>query len=143
MIEAVEKELSVVGEYRQTGRKVKLRADAAAALQNLMTQARAGDVAIIPISGFRTIAYQNSLFHRAVEKYGSEEAAVRWVARPGHSEHHTGLAVDLGDEESPACDVEPPFEGTRAFHWLQKNARSKLRTLALAFCWNAGGKPDF
>jgi D-alanyl-D-alanine carboxypeptidase len=44
------------------------------------------------------------------------------VGRPGHSEHHTGLAVDLGEEESPDCDVEPPFEKTRAFHWLQRNA---------------------
>jgi D-alanyl-D-alanine carboxypeptidase len=122
MIEAAENELVVVGEYRQTGRKVKLRADAAAALTNLMTQARSSSVAIIPISGFRTIVYQESLFRKAVAKYGSEDAAVRWVARPGNSEHHSGLAIDLGDEENPACDVEPPFEETRAFYWLRQNA---------------------
>jgi LAS superfamily LD-carboxypeptidase LdcB len=120
--EPAETELVVVGQYRRTGREVKLRADAAAALRNLMTQARAAGMAIIPISGFRTVAYQESLFSKAVAKYGSEEAAVRWVGRPGHSEHHTGLAVDLGEEESPDCDVEPPFEKTRAFHWLQRNA---------------------
>ena len=122
MIEAAENELVVVGEYRQTGRKVKLRADAAVALTNLMTQARTSNVTIIPISGFRTIEYQESLFRKAVAKYGSEDAAVRWVARPGNSEHHTGLAIDLGDEENPTCDVESPFEETRAFHWLQQNA---------------------
>jgi D-alanyl-D-alanine carboxypeptidase len=122
MIEAVENELSLVGEYRQTGRKVKLRADAAAALHNLMTQALTDGVAIIPISGFRTIEYQESLFRKAVAKYGSEAVAVRWVARPGNSEHHTGLAIDLGDGENPGCDIEPPFEKTRAFDWLQKNA---------------------
>jgi D-alanyl-D-alanine carboxypeptidase len=120
--EAAENELIIVGEYRQSGRKVKIRVDAAAALLNLMTEARTAGVIIIPISGFRTIAYQESLFQKAVAKYGSEDAAVRWVARPGHSEHHTGLAMDLGDEENPACDVEPPFEETRAFHWLQQNA---------------------
>ena len=120
--EPVETKLVVVGRYRQTGREVKLRADAATALLDLMTQARAAGVAIIPISGFRTIAYQELLFSKAVAKYGSEDAAVRWVGRPGHSEHHTGLVVDLGEEESPACDVEPPFEKTRAFRWLQKNA---------------------
>ena len=120
--EPAETELVVVGKYRQTDREVKLRAEAAEALLGLMTQARAAGVAIIPISGFRTIAYQESLFQRAVVKYGSEDAAVRWVGRPGHSEHHTGLVVDLGEEESPACDVEPPFEKTRAFRWLQTNA---------------------
>ena len=120
--EPAETELVVVGKYRQTDREVKLRAEAAEALLGLMTQARAAGVAIIPISGFRTIAYQESLFQRAVVKYGSEDAAVRWVGRPGHSEHHTGLVVDLGEEESPACDVEPPFKKTRAFRWLQTNA---------------------
>jgi LAS superfamily LD-carboxypeptidase LdcB len=120
--EASESELVVVGNYRNSNRVVQLRKDAAAALLNLTTEARAAGVAIISISGFRTVAYQESLFRKAVAKYGSEDAAVRWVGRPGHSEHHTGLVVDLGEEESPACDVEPPFEKTRAFRWLQKNA---------------------
>jgi LAS superfamily LD-carboxypeptidase LdcB len=120
--EPAEAELVVVGKYRQTDREVKLRADAAGALLQLMTQACAAGVAITPISGFRTIAYQESLFRKAVAKYGSEDVAVRWVARPGNSEHHTGLVVDLGDEDDPTCDVEPPFEETQAFHWLQDNA---------------------
>jgi zinc D-Ala-D-Ala carboxypeptidase len=121
-VEATKAELVVVGEYRQSGRKVEMRADAAAALRNLMDQARTVGVRTIPISGFRSVKYQETLFRKAVVKYGSEDAAVRWVARPGHSEHHTGLAIDLGDEDSPACDVEPPFEETSAFHWLQTNA---------------------
>jgi zinc D-Ala-D-Ala carboxypeptidase len=120
--EASESELVAAGNYRKTNRVVQLHKDAAAAFLNLTTEARASGVVIIPISGFRTIKYQASLFQKAVAKYGSEDAAVRWVARSGHSEHHTGLAVDLGDEENPACDVEPPFEQTRAFHWLQQNA---------------------
>ena len=120
--EPMENELVVVGEYRQTGRKVQLRTEAAQALRDLMAQARNDGVSIIPVSGFRTFAYQEALFLKAVAKYGSEEAAVRWVGRPGHSEHHTGLAVDLGEEDSPACDVEPPFEDTRAFRWLQDHA---------------------
>jgi LAS superfamily LD-carboxypeptidase LdcB len=120
--EPAETELVVVGKYRQTDREIRLRADAAAALHSLIAQARAAGAAIIPISGFRTVAYQKSLFQRAVVKYGSEDAAVRWVARPGHSEHQTGLAVDLGEEDSPACDVEPQFEETHSFRWLQTNA---------------------
>ncbi|HUA67861.1 MAG TPA: M15 family metallopeptidase [Candidatus Saccharimonadales bacterium] len=122
MIETAESDLVVVGEYRQSGREVKLRAGAAVALRNLITEARAAGVTIIPISGFRSVAYQQSLFQKAVAKYGSEYAAVRWVARPGHSEHHTGLVIDLGDEANPAGDVEPTFEETPAFYWLQKNA---------------------
>jgi D-alanyl-D-alanine carboxypeptidase len=117
--EPKECDLVVVGRYRQTGREVKLRSDAARALLDLMAQARRDGVAIMPISGFRTVAYQEGLFQKAVAKYGSEAAAVRWVGRPGHSEHHTGLVVDLGEADNPACDVEPPFESTRTFRWLQ------------------------
>jgi zinc D-Ala-D-Ala carboxypeptidase len=120
--EATEGELAAVGNYRQTGRVVKMRADAAAAFLDLTKQARAEGVEIIPISGFRSGEYQKTLFGKAVVKYGTEDAAVRWVARPGRSEHQTGLAIDLGDGKNPACDVEPPFEETPAFHWLQKNA---------------------
>jgi LAS superfamily LD-carboxypeptidase LdcB len=120
--EAIESTLVSIGKYRQTDRDVRLRADAAAAWRTLTAEASAAGLSIIPISGFRTIAYQDSLFQRAIAKHGSEEAAARWVARPGCSEHHTGLAIDIGDEEHPACDVEPPFEETRVFQWLQENA---------------------
>lgn len=54
MTEVFQGELTVVGEYRETGRKVYLRADAAAAFGDLMFQARSSDVAIVPISGFRS-----------------------------------------------------------------------------------------
>lgn len=120
--EAPEVDLASVGSYRQTVRTVKMRADAAAAFLNLTKQARADGVEIVPISGFRSREYQETLFRKAVVKYGSEDAAVRWVARPGRSEHQTGLAIDLGDGGHPACDVEPPFEETPAFSWLEKNA---------------------
>jgi len=120
--EATEGELAAVGDYRQTGRIVKMRADAAAAFRKMTQQAHVDGVEIIPISGFRSSDYQETLFQRAVVKHGSADAAVRWVARPGRSEHQTGLAIDLGDGRNPACDVEPPFEETPAFHWLEKNA---------------------
>lgn len=120
--EAAEAGLVTVGRYRQTGREVKLVAEAAAALTRLMAEADASGVGIVPISGFRTVKYQEALFLKAVAKHGSEAEAARWVARPGFSEHHTGLAVDLGDDAQPLCDVETSFEKTRAFDWLQENA---------------------
>jgi D-alanyl-D-alanine carboxypeptidase len=120
--EATETDLAMIGKYRQTNREVRLRADAARAWQVMIGEASAAGMPLVPISGFRTLAYQESLFKKAVIKYGSEEAAVRWVARPGHSEHHTGLALDIGDEESPAGDVELQFEQTGAFQWLREHA---------------------
>ena len=45
-----------------------------------------------------------------------------WVAPPGYSEHHTGLALDIGDLDHPETDVEVSFEETPAFEWLKNNA---------------------
>jgi len=121
--EAAEAELISVGKYRQTAREVKLRRDAAAACTRLMAEARAAGVAAIPISGFRSYDYQAALVQKAIVKHGSEAAALRWVALPGHSEHHTGLAIDLGDETTPNADIEVAFEQTPSFQWLKENAQ--------------------
>jgi len=45
-------------------------------------------------SGFRSEQFQRDLYNERVETQGAEMAA-KYVALPGHSEHHTGLAMDL------------------------------------------------
>ncbi|MDE0420995.1 MAG: D-alanyl-D-alanine carboxypeptidase family protein [Gammaproteobacteria bacterium] len=115
--------LADAGRYRDTGRVVQLRAEAAASFRAMQRAAREAGVNITPISGFRTKRYQDGLFSRAIGKYGSTESAARWVAPPGYSEHHSGLALDIGDADRPETDVETAFEDTPAFRWLAKNAR--------------------
>lgn len=116
------RELVSVGTYRATGRVVRLRQPAAAAFQDMVRAARGEGLSLIPISGHRTLAYQRGLFQRAIRRYGSEAKAARWVAPPGHSEHHTGWTLDLGDGDRPATDIETAFEKTPVFSWLEKNA---------------------
>lgn len=45
-------------------------------------------------SAYRTTADQQSIYDKRVQQYG-EEYAKSYVADPGHSEHHTGMAIDL------------------------------------------------
>lgn len=59
-------------------------------------------------SGFRSVAQQTALWNAAVKKYGSAQAARKWVAPPGSSMHNKGLAVDIG----------PSSE----YGWLKQNA---------------------
>ncbi len=115
-------ELVAVGPYRQTTRVVQLRRDAAAALARLMTAATGAGLDLVPISGFRSVEYQAKLWSKAIEKRGSEGEAARWVAPPGYSEHHTGLAVDLGEGPEPESDVEPSFGQTASYRWLAEHA---------------------
>ncbi len=51
-----------------------------------------------------------------------QAAADRVSARAGHSEHQTGLAIDIVTPADPACDFEPCFADTAAGKWLARHA---------------------
>lgn len=72
------------------------------------------------ISGYRDSARQAVLWRNAVAKYGSEEAARRWVAPPGGSSHESGEAIDLqyGDRGAGLGGKR-----TAAVAWAHENAR--------------------
>lgn len=53
-------------------------------------------IEVVVTSGWRSERYQRFLLEAAVEVYGSEEEAARWVASPEESSHVTGAAVDIG-----------------------------------------------
>lgn len=71
-----------------------------AALRRAATDAAADHVRFSVNSGWRSAAYQERLFDQAVARYGSSEAAARWVAPPGTSAHQTGDAVDIGHADA-------------------------------------------
>jgi len=62
-------------------------------------------------SGYRSPQRQGELWQAALAKYGSEEAARKWVAPPGRSNHNHGQAVDL------------KFLDPRAQAWVHANAK--------------------
>ena len=59
-------------------------------------------VEIVIESGWRSAAYQQELLREAVAKYGSAQAAARWVATPETSAHVSGNAVDIGPADAVA-----------------------------------------
>jgi len=61
-------------------------------------------------SGFRSVERQQQLWLEALKKYGSPEAARKWVALPGRSNHNKGLAADLG------------YGSDAARRWVHENA---------------------
>jgi LAS superfamily LD-carboxypeptidase LdcB len=72
------------------------------ALRRAATDAADDGVAFFVDSGWRSPEYQERLLHKAVSKYGSEEAAARWVATPSTSAHVSGDAVDIGHGDATA-----------------------------------------
>ncbi|HLP90346.1 MAG TPA: D-alanyl-D-alanine carboxypeptidase family protein [Nostocaceae cyanobacterium] len=103
--------------------QIRMRKAAAAKFQEMTQAARREGVNIVPISGFRSVQQQNQLFFdvgAARNQTPAQRAALS--APPGHSEHHTGYAVDVGDGSVPATNLRVDFEKTRAYQWLQTNA---------------------
>ena len=87
------------------GTGVQLERRAAQALDSLMA-AIDGWKGIVPVSGWRALAEQQAIWDDTLAEHGSAFTET-YVARPGCSEHQTGLAIDLG-ENGPEVDFLCP-----------------------------------
>jgi zinc D-Ala-D-Ala carboxypeptidase len=88
-------------------------------LAALRTAAEANGTPIVVISGYRSFSYQRALFQDRVDEAG-EEAAAASIARPGHSEHQLGTALDVLGPEGGELTTE--FGATPAGEWLAAHA---------------------
>ena len=100
-----------------------LRTVAAEKFVAMVDAAAAEGIKLVPLSGFRSQQEQEGVFFdvQAERKEGVTTRA-EVSAPPGYSEHHTGYAIDIGDEFYPDADLKESFEDTPAFEWLQQNA---------------------
>jgi D-alanyl-D-alanine carboxypeptidase len=102
------------------GRMQRLTPGAAEKWQAMVAAAAADAVTLMIVSGFRSYAYQAALIRKKINA-GQQIADILCVnAAPGHSEHHTGLAVDIATPGSRPLTED--FERSEAFRWLNVNA---------------------
>ncbi|WP_193613727.1 M15 family metallopeptidase [Nocardioides lijunqiniae] len=94
---------------------------AAPALERMLAAARSDGTSMRITSAFRSHSYQEGVHEATVARLG-RRAAERISARPGHSEHQTGLAVDLGSLSEPGCNFDACFAATREGRWLARHA---------------------
>ena len=98
-----------------------LRAEAAAWLNGLFQGAAdAGTGGLSIVSGYRSYAQQQQVYSYYVSIYGQAYADTI-SARPGYSEHQTGLAVDVGNQNG-SCGLSTCFGDTAAGKWVAANA---------------------
>lgn len=91
----------------------KVNKEALAALKELQADAEALGFELPLISGYRSYKTQEKLYNKYVKKDGEEQANT-YSAKPGHSEHQTGLAFDVGS-------VDRSFANTDEAKWLEQN----------------------
>jgi len=94
---------------------------AAEALEALFDQAQNEGIKLYGVSGYRSYDYQKMIYERKVNAVGKTEAD-KYVAYPGQSEHHTGLAMDVINEEGVSELLTANFGETKEGQWLEENA---------------------
>jgi len=102
------------GSYRVSRTGLTLRFSAAMSLEEMGRAALADGVTLVASSAYRSFAHQTQVHNRLVQQMG-RAAAERVSARPGHSQHQLGLALDFG------C-ITDAFAQTHAGLWLEVNA---------------------
>lgn len=92
----------------------KVNKEAYKALVKMQSDASLLGLDLSLVSGYRSYEVQDALFKKYALKDG-EEKANTYSAKPGHSEHQTGLAFDIGS-------VDKSFENTSEAKWIEQNA---------------------
>ncbi len=87
--------------------------DTYSAFEQLSADAANAGLDIYLSSGFRSYEYQQEIYNNYVGIYG-QETADTFSARPGHSEHQTGLAIDVNT-------IDDSFAGTPEAVWLEEH----------------------
>jgi hypothetical protein len=104
---------------------VPLQRLAAAAWTALVQAARADGLAhplLLPVSGYRSSEHQQRLWQAALARYGTAEAARRWVAPPGSSAHQSGRAIDFNLGGRNDSGNVAALRRLPAYRWLVANA---------------------
>ena len=113
--EFVPDNLVLVEEYAKN--EMYLNKECHDAFINMASHASEEGYNIRAISTYRTIEYQENLYNNYVKSDGVIKADT-YSARPGYSEHHTGLAIDVDNKVTSYND----FESTKEFTWMMENA---------------------
>lgn len=100
--------------------KKQLRKVAANALEEMFEQADKDGVELFAQSGYRSFERQEAIFAANVKQHG-EEKANTYSARPGESEHQTGLVMDVTSQEINFL-LEIDFAHTKEGKWIKKHA---------------------
>ena len=92
-----------------------LRPQAAAAFRAMADAARADGVSLRSVSAYRSYARQESTYRYWLSQ-DSQASVDTYSARPGASEHQTGLALDIN-----VASLKAHFENTPAYAWLAEH----------------------
>lgn len=98
----------------------RLRSGAASAYTAMYNAAKADGLTLVILSAYRSYSVQVAVYNGWVDRLGVDKADLQ-SARPGFSEHQTGLSVDIAAEDG-RCTIADCFGDTPEGRWLTDNA---------------------
>jgi D-alanyl-D-alanine carboxypeptidase len=106
--------------FRVQGRNYRIRRSVMEPLDDMIGAfvSATGNTAVMIISSFRSYETQQFVLDNYISRVGRAEA-LKWVSLPGHSEHHTGLAVDFGVYTGGS---RATFTGVGSTSWFRRNS---------------------
>lgn len=106
--------------FSEKSEKRLLRKEAAQALEQMFAGAKKAGIFLAGVSGYRSFDTQRDLYNYYVRTQG-EATARQYSAGPGHSEHQTGLAMDVSGSTGK-CAADDCFADTPEAKWLAAHA---------------------
>lgn len=98
----------------------KIRKEPARHMRSMMSAAKKAKKPVTIVSSYRSYKRQKTLFSQYSRWYGVKYASTV-AARPGYSEHQTGLTADLGTPGG-GCALGKCFGNTKASKWVASNS---------------------
>ena len=106
--------IEINSQYSSGGKK--MAKEAALAFEEMAKAAKQDGYNVRAVSTYRSYSYQNNLYTNYAKQDGKEKADT-YSARPGYSEHQTGLAVDVDNKKISYTK----FGNTKEFIWMKEN----------------------
>ena len=96
----------------------RMRKEAKEAFEMLSEASIANGTPVYGQSAYRPYSMQEKLYKNAVSSMGQKQADID-TARPGHSEHQTGLTIDVSSTKNGNMLY---FDSSSSFTWMKENA---------------------
>lgn len=111
-------DLVVISQKYSWGEGKQIRKEVYDAFLNMWDDANNEGIYLIINLGYRSYADQEAIYNRLM-KLKNRKYADGISARPGHSEHQTGLALDIFEKNNSSTET---FKDSIAYTWLKNNA---------------------
>ncbi|MGY3766412.1 M15 family metallopeptidase [Vagococcus vulneris] len=118
-------DLAEVGDGKKVDRRIE------GSFMELRNGAKAAGIELTVVSGYRSVAEQTAIVNQSINNYLSQglsedeakKKTFQYMTEPGHSEHHTGLAVDVVDTDwdTTSNGLEADFYNTKGGKWLDEH----------------------